>query len=73
MKSDFYTAIAQIAAERGMPPRKRCTAPWSAPSTKYTRKIGIQDDENIEVGSIEPPAGRASSSAAMSWTRSPTR
>ena len=49
MKSDFYTAIAQIAAERGIPKEAVHSAVEHALKTVYKKDAGIQDDENIEV------------------------
>ena len=49
MKSDFYTAIAQIAAERGIPKEAVHTAVEHAIKTIYKKEAGIQDEENIEV------------------------
>jgi N utilization substance protein A len=49
MKSDFYTAIAQIAAERGIPKEAVHSAVEHAIKTVYKKEAGIQDEENIEV------------------------
>jgi transcription termination/antitermination protein NusA len=49
MKSDFYTAIAQIAAERGIPKEAVISSVEHAIKTVYKKEAGIQEDENIEV------------------------
>lgn len=49
MKSDFYTAIAQIAAERGIPKEAVISSVEHAIKTVYKKEAGIQEDENVEV------------------------
>jgi N utilization substance protein A len=58
MKSDFYTAIAQIAAERGIPKEAVHSAVEHALKTVYKKEAGIQDEENIEV-QLEAQTGGA--------------
>ncbi len=49
MKSDFYTAIAQIAAERGIPKEAVISSVEQAIKTVYKKEAGVQEDENIEI------------------------
>lgn len=58
MKSDFYTAIAQIAAERGIPKEAVISSVEQALKTVYKKEAGIQDEENVEVR-IDPQTGGA--------------
>src|SRR5919107_912978 len=58
MKSDFYTAIAQIAAERGIPKEAVINSVEQALKTVYKKEAGIQDEENVEVR-IDPQTGGA--------------
>lgn len=58
MKSDFYTAIAQIAAERGIPKEAVISSVEQAIKTVYKKEAGIQEDENVEVR-MDPTTGGA--------------
>ena len=58
MKSDFYTAIAQIAAERGIPKEAVISSVEQAIKTVYKKEAGIQEDENVEVR-MDPATGGA--------------
>jgi N utilization substance protein A len=49
MKSDFYTAIAQIAAERGIPREAVISSVEHALKTVYKKEAGVEDDENLTV------------------------
>lgn len=56
MKSDFYTAIAQIAAERGIPREAVISSVEHALKTVYKKEAGVEGDENITVD-IDPQSG----------------
>lgn len=56
MKSDFYTAIAQIAAERGIPKEAVISSVEQALRTVYKKETGIEYEENISVD-VEPQSG----------------
>ncbi|MGN6813940.1 MAG: NusA N-terminal domain-containing protein, partial [Thermomicrobiales bacterium] len=58
MKSDFYTAIAQIAAERGIPKEAVISSVEHALKTVYKKEAGLQDEENVTVN-IDPQTGGA--------------
>ncbi|HEX5503987.1 MAG TPA: NusA N-terminal domain-containing protein, partial [Thermomicrobiales bacterium] len=49
MKSDFYTAISQIAAERGIPREAVISSVEHALKTVYKKEAGVEGDENISV------------------------
>lgn len=56
MKSDFYTAIAQIAAERGIPRDAVLSSVEHALRTVYKKMSNTRDDVEIEV-QIDPGNG----------------
>lgn len=56
MKSDFYTAIAQIAAERGIPKEAVISSVEQALRTVYKKETGIEYEENISV-EVEAQSG----------------
>ena len=65
MKSDFYTAIAQIAAERGIPKEAVISSVEHALKTVYKKEAGVEKkeapaevDDNISV-QIDPQTGGA--------------
>ncbi len=49
MKSDFYTAIAQIAAERGIPKEAVLNSVEQALKTVYKKEAGVEGDDNVAV------------------------
>ena len=49
MKSDLYTAIAELAAERNMPKEVVTGAVEHALKTVYKKARGIEEDENVRV------------------------
>ena len=49
MKSDLYTAIAQIAAERGIPRDAVLNSVQSALTTVYKRNTGSEEDATVEL------------------------
>ena len=49
MKSDLYTAIAQIAAERGIPRDAVLSSVQSALTTVYKRNTGKEEDATVEL------------------------
>src|SRR5699024_9959232 len=51
MKSDLYTAIAQIAAERGIPRDAVLSSVQSALTTVYKRNSGREEDATVELDS----------------------
>lgn len=54
MKSDLYTAIAQIAAERGIPRDAVLNSVQSALTTVYKRNTGSEEDASVE---LDPTTG----------------
>ena len=50
MKSDLYTAIAQIAAERGIPRDAVLNSVQSALTTVYKRNTGKEEDATVNKG-----------------------
>jgi N utilization substance protein A len=54
MKSDFYTAIAQIAAERGIPREAVLTSVEHALKTVYKKMAGTDEEVQVE---LEPTNG----------------
>jgi N utilization substance protein A len=54
MKSDFYTAIAQIAAERGIPREAVLTSVEHALKTVYKKMANSEEEVEVE---IDPNAG----------------
>ena len=54
MKSDLYTAIAQIAAERGIPRDAVLSSVQSALTTVYKRNTGSEEDATVE---LDPATG----------------
>jgi N utilization substance protein A len=54
MKSDFYTAIAQIAAERGIPKEAVLSSVEHALVTVYRKMANTEEDVQVE---IEPTSG----------------
>lgn len=54
MKSDLYTAIAQIAAERGIPRDAVLNSVQSALTTVYKRNSGREEDAEVE---LDPATG----------------
>lgn len=54
MKSDLYTAIAQIAAERGIPRDAVLNSVQSALTTVYKRNTGSEEDVSVE---LDPQTG----------------
>ena len=76
MKSDLYTAIAELAAERNMPKDVVTGAVEHALKTVYKKARNIEEDDNVRV-QLHPDTGaslsswtRKSSRTAMSRTRS---
>src|SRR5215217_7776358 len=55
MKSDFYTAIAQIAAERGIPREAVLTSVEHALKTVYKKMANSEEEVEVE---IDPNAGQ---------------
>ena len=49
MKSDFYTAIAQIAAERGIPREAVLTSVEHALKTVYMKMAKTEEDVEVEI------------------------
>ncbi len=58
MKSDFYTAIAQIAAERGIPKEAVLNSVETALKTVYKKEAGVEGDDNVTVD-LDPQTGGA--------------
>jgi len=58
MKSDFYTAIAQIAAERGIPREAVISSVEHALKTVYKKEAGVEEEENLSV-ELDPQTGGA--------------
>ena len=58
MKSDFYTAIAQISAERGIPKEAVVSSVEHALKTAYRRISGGTTEQNVTVR-IDPNSGEA--------------
>jgi N utilization substance protein A len=58
MKSDFYTAIAQIAAERGIPKEAVLDSVVQALKTVYKKEAGVESEENVTVD-LDPQTGGA--------------
>src|SRR5690348_7752164 len=56
MKSDLYTAIAELAAERNMPRDVVINAVEHALKTVYKKARGIEEDENVRV-ELHPDTG----------------
>jgi N utilization substance protein A len=56
MKSDFYTAIAQIAAERGIPREAVINSVEHALKTVYKKEAGVETEENVTV-ELDPQSG----------------
>jgi transcription termination/antitermination protein NusA len=56
MKSDFYMAITQIAAERGIPREAVMSSVEHALKTVYRKMSGTETEENVEV-EIDPGTG----------------
>ena len=51
MKSDFYTAIAQIAAERGIPREAVLSSVEHALKTVYRKMAGTEEEVQVEMES----------------------
>src|SRR3954454_23199084 len=51
MKSDFYTAIAQIAAERGIPREAVLSSVEHALKTVYKKMAGTEEEVEIDLDS----------------------
>ena len=51
MKSDFYTAIAQIAAERGIPREAVLSSVEHALKTVYKKMAGTDEEVQVELDS----------------------
>src|SRR3990170_430988 len=51
MKSDFYTAIAQIAAERGIPREAVLTSVEHALKTVYKKMANSEEEVEVELDS----------------------
>ena len=49
MKSDFYTAIAQIAAERGIPKEAVLSSVEHALKTVYKKMANTEEDVTVEI------------------------
>ena len=49
MKSDLYTAIAQIAAERGIPRDAVLTSVQQALTSVYKKMTGSEEDVSVEL------------------------
>src|SRR3982751_2165230 len=57
MKSDLYTAIAELAAERNMPREVVTGAVEHALKTGYKKQRNIEEDENVRVA-MNPDTGQ---------------
>src|SRR5690625_4799433 len=51
MKSDFYTAIAQIAAERGIPREAVISSVEHALQTVYKKMTGSEEEVDVDMDS----------------------
>src|SRR5688500_16028328 len=49
MKSDLYTAIAQIAAERGIPREAVLSSVQQALTSVYKKTVGSEEDVRVEL------------------------
>ena len=66
MKSDFYTAIAQIAAERGIPEEAVMSSVEHALKTVYRKEAGVSGRKRTsKCASTRRPAARESSSTGI--------